>query len=47
MELFTLGEGEYTERDVKEAARCLTGGLSVNNGLYSSRSYMIRARKRC
>ncbi len=25
MELFTLGEGEYTERDVKEAARCLTG----------------------
>jgi len=28
MELFTLGEGNYTERDVKEAARALTG-LSV------------------
>ena len=25
MELFTLGEGHYTERDVKEAARSLTG----------------------
>ncbi|MEM7083552.1 MAG: DUF1800 domain-containing protein [Pseudomonadota bacterium] len=25
MELFTLGEGNYTEKDVKEAARCLTG----------------------
>jgi len=25
MELFTLGEGHYTERDVKEAARALTG----------------------
>src|SRR5260221_8477172 len=25
MELFTLGEGRYTERDVKEAARAFTG----------------------
>lgn len=25
MELFTLGIGHYTEKDVKEAARCLTG----------------------
>lgn len=25
LELFTLGEGHYTERDVKEAARALTG----------------------
>lgn len=25
MELFTLGEGNYSERDVHEAARCLTG----------------------
>jgi uncharacterized protein (DUF1800 family) len=25
MELFTLGVGHYTEKDVKEAARCLTG----------------------
>jgi uncharacterized protein (DUF1800 family) len=29
MELFTLGEGNYTERDVKEAARALTG-LSID-----------------
>lgn len=25
MELFTLGEGHYTEQDIKEAARCFTG----------------------
>lgn len=25
MELFTMGEGHYTEQDIKEAARCLTG----------------------
>ncbi|MCA9254845.1 MAG: DUF1800 family protein, partial [Phycisphaerales bacterium] len=25
MELFTMGEGEYTERDIKEAARAFTG----------------------
>jgi len=25
MELFTLGEGQYTERDIKEAARAVTG----------------------
>ena len=25
MELFTMGEGNYTEQDIKEAARCLTG----------------------
>jgi uncharacterized protein (DUF1800 family) len=25
MELFTMGEGRYTEQDIKEAARCLTG----------------------
>lgn len=32
-ELFCLGEGNYTEQDVKEAARCLTGA-SINNGKY-------------
>ena len=33
MELFTLGEGNYTERDVKEAARCLTGwGVERSSG---------------
>src|SRR5690606_12756483 len=25
MELFTLGEGHYTERDIREGARALTG----------------------
>lgn len=25
MELFTLGEGNYTEKDIQEAARCFTG----------------------
>ena len=25
MELYTMGEGRYTEQDIKEAARCLTG----------------------
>ncbi len=25
MELYTMGEGHYTEQDIKEAARCLTG----------------------
>lgn len=33
-ELFCLGEGNYTEQDVKEAARALTGA-SVRNGVYS------------
>ncbi len=32
-ELFCLGEGNYTEKDVKEAARCLTGA-SINKGKY-------------
>lgn len=33
MELFTLGVGHYTEADVKEAARCLTG-WSVDDGKF-------------
>jgi uncharacterized protein (DUF1800 family) len=33
MELFTLGIGNYTEKDVKEAARALTGWL-VNRGAF-------------
>jgi len=33
MELFTLGVGHYTETDVKEAARCLTG-LAAENGIF-------------
>jgi len=31
MELFCLGTGHYTERDVKEAARCFTGWEVHNN----------------
>ena len=35
MELFTLGEGNYSERDVKEAARCLTGrGVKRDTGTF-------------
>jgi uncharacterized protein (DUF1800 family) len=33
MELFTLGVGHYTETDIKEAARALTG-WKVNNGAF-------------
>lgn len=31
MELFSLGTGNYTERDIKEAARCFTGWEVHNN----------------
>lgn len=34
MELFTLGVGNYTEADVKEAARCLTG-WTVDDGKFA------------
>jgi hypothetical protein len=34
MELFTLGVGHYTENDIKEAARALTG-WSVRDGLFA------------
>jgi uncharacterized protein (DUF1800 family) len=38
MELFTLGEGHYTERDVKEAARAFTGwSLDRETGEYRYR----------
>ena len=38
MELFTLGEGHYTERDVKEAARAFTGwSLDRDSGEYRYR----------
>lgn len=36
MELFTLGAGRFTEADVKEAARCLTG-WDVSNGEFTER----------
>jgi hypothetical protein len=34
MELFTLGEGNYTETDIKEAARALTGWTSTGDGAF-------------
>lgn len=38
MELFTLGEGSYTEHDVKEAARAFTGwSLNRDTGHYQFR----------
>jgi len=37
LELFTLGAGHYTEKDVKEAARALTG-LTVNPGRFELRT---------
>jgi uncharacterized protein (DUF1800 family) len=41
MELFTLGEGHYSEQDVKEAARAFTGwGLDRNTGEF--RFYRMR-----
>ncbi len=41
LELFTMGEGHYTERDIKEAARALTGA-SVEPG---SKTYRFRPRQ--
>lgn len=38
LELYTLGEGNYTEKDIKEAARCFTGWTYVN------RFYSFKAR---
>ena len=32
MELFTLGEGNYTEKDIKEAARAFTGWTTNKMG---------------
>ena len=40
MELFTLGEGQYTETDVKEAARAFTGwSLDRDSGEYRYRPF--------
>ncbi|MEZ5613853.1 MAG: DUF1800 domain-containing protein [Rhodocyclaceae bacterium] len=41
MELFTLGEGHYTERDVKEAARAFTGwSIDTTTGAYRWRPFI-------
>ena len=40
MELFTLGEGNYTEEDIQEAARALTGWSSTGDGAFLFRKNM-------
>src|SRR5690606_1773058 len=37
MELFTLGRGNYTEKDIKEAARAFTGWTATRNGEFAFR----------
>ena len=39
MELFTMGRGNYTEQDVKEAARAFTGWSSTFNGDFVFRRF--------
>ncbi|MBO6514741.1 MAG: DUF1800 domain-containing protein [Phycisphaerales bacterium] len=34
LELFSLGEGHYSEKDIKDAARCLTGYTFQDNDFY-------------
>ena len=34
MELFTLGEGHYSEKDIKEAARAFTGWTATGDGAF-------------
>lgn len=43
-ELFTLGEGNYTERDIKEAARALTGYAIDKDGHFHLRPKLHDAR---
>jgi uncharacterized protein (DUF1800 family) len=41
MELFTLGEGRYTEKDIKEAARAFTGwSLERDTGQFKFRPFL-------
>jgi len=46
LELFTLGEGHYTERDIKEAARVLTGFTYRDNDFYFDREAHDHGTKR-
>ncbi|MEI9809969.1 MAG: DUF1800 family protein [Bacteroidota bacterium] len=42
MELFTLGRGNYTESDIKEAARAFTGwGSNLQENLFFVKASMI------
>ena len=41
MELFTLGEGKYTEDDIKQAARAFTGwSIDLDTGEYTFRRFL-------
>lgn len=41
MELFTLGEGHYTEKDIKEAARAFTGwSINLKTGKFMFRRFL-------
>jgi uncharacterized protein (DUF1800 family) len=41
MELFTLGEGRYSEQDIKQAARAFTGwSIDVDSGQYLFRPFL-------
>ena len=43
MELFSLGVGNYTEQDVREAARAFTGWQVPRNAATATRSHLQRA----
>ncbi len=45
MELFTLGEGHYTEKDIKEAARAFTGWHVRNDAFWFNRLQHDRGTK--
>ncbi|SFI48837.1 DUF1800 domain-containing protein [Halpernia frigidisoli] len=40
MELFTMGRGNYTEKDVKEGARAFTGWGFQKNGVFFARPFL-------
>ncbi len=40
MELFTMGRGNYTEQDIKEAARAFTGWSAQNNGDFLFKQFL-------
>jgi len=43
LELYTLGPGNYTEKDVKEIARCFTGLHYENKDAYLQKSFRVEA----
>lgn len=45
MELFTLGEGQYTEADIREGARALTGYTALDNDFVFARRQHDDGRK--